>query len=936
MAQEITTPIILQHSNVVVGTEVVTVKETSFPALIRDVDYIINYQKGTINFIDTGMAIELSSLIEKNGVDVAYSYQVNLSDPSLFESQIEVYGEVATRVTDFKISTKNSPVTEVIRVFNSTTLEEYTATSVHQNTILFSGENPPKIDSLKNISSTLSSTNYDFDKGRIVKQYSIVYPKKYSPELNPITTILSTKSLSSASYLVVIGGEEVLNPTISIYAPYEVQNIQLLTGGKTLRSSRTILTAGVDYTFTTTNILQYSDFKSINITLAPSAIQKIRTNNLYMNLSFNETRLGIDSNIVTLSNQSINEKLTFTSNVSDLLLLPRQAKSSESSDQLITPSILVIDTSSDKVFVEGVDYSVNFTQRKITKLPGSTIQSVATIYYLDDRIITFDFSLVADVIVIDYVWSNNALNWTSQQKVIPITEVKILNKNIRSIQLRYIPIDYTKTKIYLKSDYTKSQVTQITSFNQDTKKLLVEALPSDGEYVFEYDYKSQPIEQGAPYYVTYKYGATREVLKNRHSKLVGIESTSTLKEELFSLLAGSTKVTLTRAPLNLDTLQIFLEGDFLEGQVATPLRFDSATYQLYFTSLFTSGRYVFRYETNGFDTRNLRIATSKLYENFKEGPTMQGFLNIIAGFVSTPPEVTSGLDSRFTIASNDHSQGNELNLLDFTSSSPLEDGTPTVSYLPSRFNLGILFDSSKQGYVKAPASSNLGFPEGTLEFLAGTIFNANDGLEHYFIDVRSDNPRKNRFSLYKSKNNKLNFDIWDNKGQLFRSSLDVTQIYHTEIIELKAGDSTAILSYSATPATIDQNNNQTPDLYEALETKFIIMPETPTFPASYKKASIKVLGYDPTSRQVSFEPVSFTGRYVFSYVGGLVKFEEAENFIAITWKMHTFDGQPPFYRLYVNGRKVINTTLQDIDLTVSPTKVSTYENSKYDIDVYKE
>jgi len=936
MAQEITTPIILQHSNVIIGSEIVTVKETSSPALIRNVDYIMDYEQGMLRFIDDGMAIELASLIEEHGVDINYSYQLDFAAPSLFESQIEVFGEVASRVTDFKVSTKFSPITEVIRVFNATTLEEYSPTSIHQNTILFTGENPPTVTPLKNISSTLLSAEYDFNKDRVINKYQITYPKKYSAETNPITQISAIKSLSVNSYLAVIGGEETLNVTFSILAPYETQNIQLVTGGKTLKSSRVILLSGADYGFTTSNVLEYSDFKSVNITLTPLAIQKIRTNNLYINLSFTESASEINSNIISINSQPINQKLSFTTNVLDLTFLPRQVKSSDVGDDLISPPVIVTSASQDIVYVEGQDYSINFTQRKITKLLGSTIQSNAVIYYLDSRALTFDFSLVSDVVIVDYIWSNNSLNWTSQQKIVPITEVKTINKNTRSILLKYIPADYSKVNIYIKDDFTKSQVVEVVSFNEATKKLLVEPFPITSEYVFEYDYKSQPIEQGSPYYVAYKYGATREVLKNRHSKLVGIEDTTTLKEEVISLSAGSTKTILTRAPLNLDTLQIFLENDLLESQVATAIRFDSLTYQLFFTSIFSSGKYIFRYETSGFDTRNLRIATTKLYENFKEGPTLQGFLNIIEGFVSTPPEVSSGLDTRFTIASNSHLQGNEISLVNFATSTPLDDGTPSISYLPSRFNLGILFDSSKQGFIKAPSVSNIGFPEGTLEFLAGIIFNANDNQEHYFVDIKSANPRANRFSLYKSKNNKLNFDIWDNKGQLFRSSLDVAQTYYTEIIELKAGASTAILKNSATPATIDQNSNLTPDLYEALETKFIIMPETPTFPPTYLKASIKVLGYDPTTRTVSFEPVSFSGKYIFSYVGGLVKFEETENFLAISWKMHTHDGQPPFYRLYVNGRKVINVTLQDIDLSISPTKVSTYDNSKYDIDVYKE
>jgi hypothetical protein len=113
------------------------------------------------------------------------------------------------------------------------------------------------------------------------------------------------------------------------------------------------------------------------------------------------------------------------------------------------------------------------------------------------------------------------------------------------------------------------------------------------------------------------------------------------------------------------------------------------------------------------------------------------------------------------------------------------------------------------------------------------------------------------------------------------------------------------------------------------------MPETPTFPSSYKKASIKVLGYEASTRTVTFEPVDFSGRYIFSYVSGLAKFEETENFLAVTWKLHTHDGQPPFYRLYLNGVRIINQTLQDIGTVIGDESQSLYDQAQYDLDKYE-
>jgi hypothetical protein len=173
---------------------------------------------------------------------------------------------------------------------------------------------------------------------------------------------------------------------------------------------------------------------------------------------------------------------------------------------------------------------------------------------------------------------------------------------------------------------------------------------------------------------------------------------------------------------------------------------------------------------------------------------------------------------------------------------------------------------------------------------------------------------------------------------LFRTAADVRQVYFTEILNLKAGDSQAQIAHPATPAQIDLNDNQTPDFYEGLETRFIIMPETNTFPPTFKKASIKVLAYDPPTRTVSFEPVPFSGRYIFSYVTGLPQYEETENFIAASWKLHTLDGQDPFYKLYINGVSIVNQRLANIEdiLDISTDNKSRYDSSRYEEGVYEE
>jgi hypothetical protein len=154
---------------------------------------------------------------------------------------------------------------------------------------------------------------------------------------------------------------------------------------------------------------------------------------------------------------------------------------------------------------------------------------------------------------------------------------------------------------------------------------------------------------------------------------------------------------------------------------------------------------------------------------------------------------------------------------------------------------------------------------------------------------------------------------------------------------LNIGDDTAKLKFQATIGQLDLNSNQTPDLYEALNTKFIIMPEAVALDKQFKKQSIKIYKYDPTTQIVTFEPVKYAGRYIFSYISGLVKFEETETFIAVSWKLHTRDGATPFYKLYVNGNLVVNQTLSTISsLVESQQDKTSYDSGQYDIDVYEE
>jgi len=941
MTREITTPIVLAHTNIVPGSEIISVKGSPIPKLIKNSDYIIDYEKGLVRFLSDGAAISIGDLIEEKGLDVQYSYKLNLDDPNLFESQREVFDEVAIREDQFVVSVKNSPVNDVLRLFNLTTREEYIPTSINNNKISFTGSNPPRIKTLERLFTSLSSSVYFPQRDMFKDIYKIQYPSQFSPNLNPIDSLNSIQSKSKYPIVLVVGGQDILETQIERSVSLEVAGIQLITGGRTLRNSTIVLSPDVDYSFELEPKMGVLDYNSLTINITPQGVQKIRTNNIYLKLFYSEIFSLINTGpTFSLSSHPTNEVIDFSQNNNQPLLnYFTQATIGEIVDKLIPPKIKVFNPDTNFTYVEGIDYAINLTQRTITKLLNGRIGQVVLVSFQEEKNIEANATIVSDVVLVDYVWGTNSLNWSSLINIVPTTQVENLNIGQRFVVAKTRPTNPEEVLIYQKSDPFKTPRSKVNSFNEEALRLEIEPIPSTDEYVLEYKAISQPIPEGTPYFITYKYGATRRVLGDRFARLMSLDEGETFREEKQSLAAGQTSTVLARSPIDLDSIIIFAENDPQESPVATPKEYDNTTGILSFTSLSSSGRYIIRYKTTGYDSKSLRDALKALFENFEVGPTKTGFENIIGAFVDTPPEITSGLDTRFTIANRQKTIGNRIKNLSFEQSPPLSDGRSSISFLPSKFNLGALFETSKGSYVQAPAINNFSMLEGTLEFLTGVIFDVNDNQRHYFFDLVGDHPTKNRMSLYKNKNGFLNFDIWDNNENLFRTTTDLTKSFFTEVIELQAGDNTAVLANDATPATSDLNENQTPDLFEGLETKFIIMPETGTYPPTFKRASIKVLGYDPPSKVVTFEEVSFSGRYIFSYLSGLAKFEEAENFIAATWKLHTFDGEPPFYRLYMNGIRVVDLRLTDIQRVLQEVadaeKQSLYDQALYDVDAYK-
>lgn len=75
---------------------------------------------------------------------------------------------------------------------------------------------------------------------------------------------------------------------------------------------------------------------------------------------------------------------------------------------------------------------------------------------------------------------------------------------------------------------------------------------------------------------------------------------------------------------------------------------------------------------------------------------------------------------------------------------------------------------------------------------------------------------------------------------------------------------------------------------------------------------IKALQWDEVTNTITFTPIQKAGYYLFSYISGFTKYEEAEHLITATWKLHTDDGQPAMVKMFLDGELVNHKIFGDL------------------------
>lgn len=802
--------------NIIYNSERVFLIGSNVGVFVRDRDYTLDYTTGVMTIVPDG-AIDINIDDVVHNLSIEYRYKVDFSSVVTAEFHTQVFNEYATLVDDFELKVDNSPLSDVFRVFNTTTRENYTVTSFNRDRIKFSGVVAPR-------RTALTKQGYlkeiAIDRTRFISKVSVVYPEDKIVSQHPLVSINSIQAKTDYIRLVE-AGRDVLLKTYTLKTSAEVSAVVLRTGHPNkLKQSQITLQENVDYSFEQGN-------GEITITLFDSAINRIASNSLYMQLIKDFTAIDFelkDNEYRTSYRENpVYEDIRFTSKSMPLTKLPTFVKEGQEDDLHAEGFIVVTNNSSTIVYQKDVDYEVDFENKRITLTNNGSLQigDYITVFYSDPQQYFVDYIYMQDGVVVDYDWTNNSLNWSRSFVDTEIQQIEKLDSNKIFVKLDKRPVDFASILIYRYGDDDKTPITQVVDFISDSNEVEIAPVFYEDTYVLEYTGRDHLIEPDESYYVTYKFGARRYALEDNFAQLLGIERTERRRAETKNLIANQTSISLNFSPLTLDNIVIYEEGDSSKASVTTAISFDEATGILKVRPIRESDTYIVEYDTAGALTEDLRKTIIGLILAFLEGPTKKGISDLIRTFTNKDPIINRMSDLAFRMTDEDEAdpdlRSNRLSDLGTESSD--------VEFLPARFNAGVLCDSTKGSYVRAPMSTNVRIDEGTDQFLLGPRFEGNDQQTHYFIDIgSSETPYKNRISLYKNKRGLLAFEIFDKNGELYRVTTNINRRKVTEFFHLKKGDKQAKLSYKPTYSTTDIDDNGQADILAAQPTEFVIRP----------------------------------------------------------------------------------------------------------------
>lgn len=806
-----------------------------------------------------------------------------------------------------------------------------------------------------------------------VTKTNLIIPIEYD-ETTRLFTFTPINSLTDGDYVVQYDTLEWL-----IYINRDVSDITLITGGTLLKNAFRRLLLNDDYTFSN------DDETTIRLKFTWSAANKVGNTSVFYVLDkelfvFEEPTLSDETYQFSFHGSLKNELVTFTNDPLDLIplvKLKRFRTKGQTADVITNPTIQVFSTDGTKEYIENTDFTVNYVTHLIKRvdiLNGISPNETVKIFYYDEQTIEANFTFISDIVQVDYEYGDNSIDWSPSITDTPVTQTTGLQLGASKVVLDYYPADFEAVEI-INIAYPDKPFTTPRTFDPVTRILGFDQVVAGGTYRFNYDKREQPINQGVPYYVSYRYGARRDALQNSFAQLVNIDIGIVEREDEYNLLTGATTQILDYLPVDFKKVKIY-KKDNSETIATTATDYNFMTNVLTFDPVEDADTYVFEYDTFRRDVDQLRRGLIGVYKAIPLGPTKDALSTLIKEFTSADPIIENVSDKRFKIRRRyslaealepgdtylsinsvaflpksgtltvidvdkedltydfitdgklqglstitfSHPVGTRVDIHDEVAESyklnpavakeapDLSDGSRAIVFTASKFDAGLLCESSRKAYVNYKAVNNINTEEGTIGFWTGTKYDGDDNQNHYYIDVTDSKEYENRLSIYKSKRGYLNFDIRNGSNKLMSVRAKVETEIITETISLTSGDTEVTLSDMPSLISGDRDTDGLSQIFQNAEYEFIAGLYNGT-DGIVSGTELTLKGYNRETDKLVVDAVPTTGTYYFSYVTGFVDFDESRHFIEAAWKTHVRDGLEPRIKMFIDGIKYIPVSL---------------------------
>lgn len=823
-----TFPIKLEHENLLPGSERITAPGGQFVSLVRDEDYTMDYVNGIVSIILTGKVAQLPGAgVSDLDLNITYDRKVDFNQDFFLESHIEVFTEVATVTGVFQVEVANGPIGDVFRVFNKTTGEEYTLDSFLDKTVLFAGLDAPR--TLDLVDTTAEIHSRTLTEGRFVNVAGIILSEELTPAKEHLISAFGNIDATTGFKYLIQGGIDVPSATHIIEITPEVVDIEITTGSRVFRTSTESLILNTHYTVSINE-----DELTMTVTLTDTGLARIGTNSAFFRLiklhRIRELELFDGEDIldtehrVTYCEEFISEVATFDPDgFAQLTKFDPFIEVGPEVDRLVFPSIIVTNQAGTVTFVEGEDYTIDTAFKRLVRVTTSARiaplgQTVKVIYIENQTVAVDTLTIAQDVVVVDYDYGTNSINWSPSFVDEAVQEVRRFSENTRFFRLEKFPAN-EDVQVFLTSDGdARTQEINVVSVDLSTKRVEIEAAPSTATYIIEYTSRDQTFDPTVNYFVNYNYGARKRALTDNFAELLGLTTGTVTRTETFDLINKQSSVQLAYATSDPERVVIYLTGDPDKSPITTVRSFDPSTNTLHFAPIISAGNHTIEYPVVGFCTEDLRKAVIALLQAFRLGPTKAAVELVVEALTDLTPDVVESLTNGFILGDD------FLKPLPAIESPEQSDGTPSIAFVPSRFNSGLELKASRNAYIGYGALNNVRVEEGSFSFLLGTFWDGDDGQTHHLFDLAGTDDFTNRIALYKNKRNSLVFEVHDESSNLHRVTTDVTRVPRNEIFYLEEGQDNVQLEFSPSNTIVDFNADGQADIFGANRTEFIITP----------------------------------------------------------------------------------------------------------------